>query len=192
MRRLPPGIGNGCRIRIMNELERTNGNAAGSCRYAGRCIVLFRCYRAGHPVRPGAREPFWLCPACVQTILEAHRSPSFCASDGNREPRYHRRHALNWSWSLALLGIRWPQRVYTAPRSLKEFSRSRRSPISRLVSTARRRRLSTNWRLRCEERWPSLKIALCFFSLPYYGHLHPMRIARQSSASGNRARGSCS
>jgi len=23
------------------------------------------------------QEAFWLCPACVQTVLEAHRSPSF-------------------------------------------------------------------------------------------------------------------
>ena len=23
------------------------------------------------------RTPFWLCPACVQTVVEAHRAPSF-------------------------------------------------------------------------------------------------------------------
>ncbi len=109
------------------------------------------------------REAFWLCPACVQTVLEAHRSSSFArvmdtatlvTTDG-----------MPLVWSLSLMGVPNAQRVYgpTLTEHILDvaavsdlpvgFYGASQDTIDKLV-------------VRCPERWPGLKVAYAY-SPPY-------------------------
>lgn len=109
------------------------------------------------------RQAFWLCPACVQTVLEAHRSPSFrrvmdtaslVTTDG-----------MPLVWSLSLLGVRNSQRVYGPTLTERILDVAAVSDIPVGFYGASQDTLDKLVK-RCAERWPGLKVAYAY-SPPY-------------------------
>jgi N-acetylglucosaminyldiphosphoundecaprenol N-acetyl-beta-D-mannosaminyltransferase len=109
------------------------------------------------------REAFWLCPACVQTVMEAYHSRSFqsvmataglVTSDG-----------MPLVWSLRLSGASKARRVYgpTLTETVLEAAAVEGLPVGFYgASPCTLRKLVE----RCQQRWPGLQIAYAY-SPPY-------------------------
>ena len=130
------------------------------------------------------REPFWLCPACVQTVMEAHRSRSFqsimataglITSDG-----------MPMVWALRLLGVQKAQRVYgpTLTERVLESAAVEDLPVGFYGASPHALRTLVE---RCQQRWPSLKVAYAY-SPPYRPPTsqEDLETIRQVLASGAR------
>jgi N-acetylglucosaminyldiphosphoundecaprenol N-acetyl-beta-D-mannosaminyltransferase len=101
-------------------------------------------------------QPFWLCPASMQTVMEAHRAPSFHAvmdtaslvtTDG-----------MPLVWTLRLMGFRNASRVYgpmLTERTL-EVAAVSGIPVGFYGSSPE---TLNKLQARLRERWPRLNIA---------------------------------
>lgn len=130
------------------------------------------------------RQPFWLCPACVQTVVEAHRAPSFSAvmdtaslvtTDG-----------MPLVWALWLLGIRNASRVYgpTLTERILEVAAVSGVPVGFYGSSPES---LEKLQVRLLERWPGLNVAYAYS--PPYRPLTPeedCEIIERIQASGTR------
>ncbi len=108
-------------------------------------------------------RPFWLCPASMQTVMEAHRTPSFQAvmdsaslvtSDG-----------MPLVWTLRLMGIRNASRVYgpTLTERVLEAAADSGVPVGFYGSSPE---TLSKLLARVREKWPRLNVAYAF-SPPY-------------------------
>ncbi len=109
------------------------------------------------------RTPFWLCPACVQTVVEAHRAPSFrevmdtanlVTTDG-----------MPLVWALRLMGLKNASRVYgpTLTEKILETVAVSGVPVGFYGSS---QDSLDRLQARLRERWPRLNIAYAY-SPPY-------------------------
>jgi N-acetylglucosaminyldiphosphoundecaprenol N-acetyl-beta-D-mannosaminyltransferase len=104
-------------------------------------------------------EPFWLCPAGVHTVVEAHRNrlmgramdtASLVTTDG-----------MPLVWSLKWLGVKGAERVYgpTLTERILDAAAARGIPVGFYgASPDTLRQLLEN----CRRRWPGLNIAYSF------------------------------
>lgn len=130
------------------------------------------------------RQAFWLCPACVQTVIEAHRAPSFRAvmdtaslvtTDG-----------MPLVWALRLMGLQNASRVYgpTLTERILEVVAVSGVPVGFYGSSPE---AIAKLQLRLRERWPRLNVAYAFS--PPYRPLTPEEdrdVVQQIQASGAR------
>lgn len=112
------------------------------------------------------RQPFWLCPASVHTVIERHHnsmfrevmdSASLVTTDG-----------VPLVWTLRILGIRRAQRVYgpTLTERVLECASNTEMSVGFYGSS---QRVIETMAVRLKQRWPRLHIA--------YAHAPPYRRA---------------
>lgn len=130
------------------------------------------------------QQPFWLCPACVQTVVEAHRAPSFKAvmetaslvtTDG-----------MPLVWALRMMGIQKASRVYgpTLMERILEKVAVSDVPVGFYGSAPE---ALEKLQVRLRERWPRLNIAYAYS--PPFRPLTPQEdseVTQQIKASGAR------
>lgn len=129
-------------------------------------------------------RPFWLCPACVQTVIDAHDISSFGAV--MRTASVVTPDGMPLVWALRLMGASNAQRVYgpTLMEKLLAAAEKAGVPVGFYGSSPETIR---GLRETCTRRWPELNVA--FTESPPYRPATPHEAEetiRQIAASGAR------
>jgi N-acetylglucosaminyldiphosphoundecaprenol N-acetyl-beta-D-mannosaminyltransferase len=130
------------------------------------------------------RTPFWLCPASVQTVVEAHRAPSF--RDVMDTANLVTTDGMPLVWALRLMGLKNASRVYgpTLTERILEAVAVSGVPVGFYGSS---QKSLDRLQARLRERWPRLNIAYAFS--PPYRPLTPeedSEVTEKIQASGAR------